>query len=67
MAARPVSSCDSQLTRSGHSLPVIFVTGADSDVQRERALKAGCVAYLTKPFSSRILVEAIQKSVTLPS
>ena len=56
-----------QLTRSGHSLPVIFITGADSDMQRERALKAGCAAYLTKPFASRILVEAIHKSVTLPS
>ena len=56
-----------QLTRSGHSLPVIFVTGDDCDGQRERALKAGCVAYLTKPFASQLLVEAVQKSVTPPS
>jgi CheY-like chemotaxis protein len=56
-----------QLMRSGHSQPVIFITGADSDVQRERVLKSGCVAYLTKPFASQMLVEAIQKSVTLVS
>jgi FixJ family two-component response regulator len=52
-----------QLMRSGHSHPVIFVTGSDNDRVRESALKAGCVAYLTKPFASLLLVEAIQKCV----
>jgi FixJ family two-component response regulator len=52
-----------EIARAGHSLPVIFVTGADSDGVRSAALKTGCVAYLTKPFTSALLVEAIEKSV----
>ena len=54
-------SCE--LARSGHSLPVVFVTGADSEGVRSAALKAGCIAYLTKPFASALLIEAIEKSV----
>ena len=51
-----------RLARSGHSLPVIFITAGDSEVTRAAALKAGCVAYLPKPFASRSLVDAIEKS-----
>jgi FixJ family two-component response regulator len=51
-----------RLARSGHSLPVIFITAGDSEVTRAAALKAGCVAYLPKPFPSRSLVDAIEKS-----
>jgi FixJ family two-component response regulator len=52
-----------QLKRSGHSLPVIFMTGSDSERTRAAALKEGCIAYLTKPFGSNALVEAIRKGV----
>jgi FixJ family two-component response regulator len=43
-----------RLTRSGVSLPVIFITGADNEAARKAALEAGCVAYLPKPFSSEV-------------
>ena len=49
-----------QLTRSGHSLPVIFITAAESEATHKAALEAGCVAYLHKPFSSDLLIEAVQ-------
>jgi FixJ family two-component response regulator len=52
-----------QLKRSGHSLPVIFITGSDSEQTRAAALKAGCAAYLTKPFGSGALVKAIKSSI----
>ena len=52
-----------QLKRSGHSLPVIFITGSDSERTRTAAWKAGCTAYLTKPFGSSALVEAIEKGI----
>ena len=52
-----------EIARAGHSLPVVFITGADSEGVRSAALKAGCIAYLTKPFASALLVEAIEKSV----
>jgi FixJ family two-component response regulator len=38
----------SQLKRIGHSLPVVFITGSDSEATRRAASDAGCIAYLTK-------------------
>ena len=52
-----------ELARAGHSLPVVLISGADNEVVRSAALEAGCVAFLTKPFASALLVEAIEKSV----
>ncbi len=49
-----------QLTRSGHLLPVIFITAVDSDATRKAALESGCIAYLHKPFPSTLLIEAIE-------
>jgi ActR/RegA family two-component response regulator len=52
-----------ELARAGRSVPVVFITGADSVGARSAALKAGCVGYLTKPFASALLMEAIEKCV----
>ena len=49
-----------QLTHSGHSLPVIFITALESATTRKAAIQAGCVAYLHKPFPSDRLIEAIE-------
>jgi FixJ family two-component response regulator len=49
-----------QLTRSGHSVPVIFITAVESEATHKAALEAGCVAYLHKPFPSDRLIEAIE-------
>ncbi|HEY2529738.1 MAG TPA: response regulator [Xanthobacteraceae bacterium] len=53
-----------QLTSSSISLPVIFITGNDSDIIRNAALEVGCVAYLTKPFSAKSLIEAVESATT---
>ena len=47
----------------GSKLPVIFMTALDDEAMVEQALKAGCVAFLRKPFQARQLVEAIKKAV----
>jgi FixJ family two-component response regulator len=52
-----------QLTLSGHSLPVIFITAVESETTRKAALEAGCVAYLHKPFPSDRLIGAIKTIV----
>jgi FixJ family two-component response regulator len=52
-----------QLKRSGHSLPVIFITGSDSERTRAAARQARCTAYLRKPFGSSALVEAIERGI----
>jgi FixJ family two-component response regulator len=51
-----------QLKASGSTLPAIFMTALDNEAVRGRALKAGCVAYLRKPFPSDQLFDAIEKA-----
>ena len=51
-----------KLTAAGIAPPVIFITAQDDDVTHRAALSAGCVAFLSKPFSSRELVDAIEAS-----
>lgn len=48
------------LAARGVKLPVIFITGNDSDANRSAALESGCVAYLIKPFSAVSLLEPIE-------
>ena len=52
-----------RLKDSGSMLPVIFMTALDDEAMREQALKAGCVAFLRKPFQARQLIDAIKKAV----
>jgi CheY-like chemotaxis protein len=51
-----------RLTAAGISLPVIFVTGKDSNATRMAAIGSGCLAYLTKPFSAKSLIEPIERA-----
>jgi FixJ family two-component response regulator len=51
-----------QLKASGSTIPVIFMTAHDNDAIRRQALEKGCIAYLRKPFSSRLLFDAIDKA-----
>jgi len=51
-----------QLADKGVRLPVIYITGNDSDANRSAAMESGCIAYLTKPFSARSLVEAVERA-----
>ena len=51
------------LAISGCAIPIIFITAVDDESTREEALKAGCVDFLRKPFTSKLLFAAIQKAV----
>lgn len=53
------------LLQRGIRLPVVFITGQDQPLSREKARKAGAAAYLTKPFSAADLITAVRKH--LPS
>jgi len=52
----------SRLSEAGVSLPVIYITANDSDTIRTAAMKSGCIAYLTKPFSAKSLMEPIERA-----
>jgi FixJ family two-component response regulator len=53
------------LADSGIELPVIYITGNDSPATRMAAMASGCLAYLTKPFTARSLIEPIEKAAAL--
>ena len=52
-----------ELTRSGIHLPVIFITAHGDIPMSVRAMKAGAVEFLTKPFRDQDLLDAIQISL----
>jgi FixJ family two-component response regulator len=47
------------LGRSGHHLPVIFVTAHDTPETRDLALRFGASAYFRKPVDDQALLDAI--------
>jgi FixJ family two-component response regulator len=49
-----------RLKSAGNTIPVIYMTGNDSPSVREAALRSGCLAYLTKPFSASSLIGPLQ-------
>ena len=51
-----------RLKAAGISLPVIYMTGKDSEATRMAAMASGCIAYLTKPFTGRSLIEPIERA-----
>jgi len=48
-----------ELTKSGVALPIIFITGHGDVPMTVRAMKAGAVEFLTKPFDDQVLLDAI--------
>lgn len=51
-----------QLVDSGVSLPVIYITGNDSARARSSAMESGCMAYLTKPFAAKALIDPVERA-----
>ncbi|MDB5610518.1 MAG: response regulator receiver protein [Bradyrhizobium sp.] len=50
-----------RLKAAGVSVPVIYITAGDNDTVRMAATESGCLAYLTKPFSAKSLIEPIDR------
>jgi CheY-like chemotaxis protein len=44
--------------------PIIFVTASEKHGLRERAMKLGAVAFLTKPFDALTLADAIESALS---
>ena len=51
-----------RLKAAGISVPVIYITGNDNPAIRMAALESGCIAYLTKPFSAKSLIDPLEKA-----
>ena len=52
-----------ELTQSGIQIPIIFITGHGDIPMSVRAMKAGAVEFLTKPFRSRVLLDAVRAAI----
>jgi len=52
-----------ELAKEGMALPVIFITGHGDIPMSVRAMKAGAVEFLTKPFHDQDLLDAIHAAI----
>jgi FixJ family two-component response regulator len=52
-----------ELTKGGIQIPIIFITGHGDIPMSVRAMKAGAVEFLTKPFRSRDLLDAVRAAI----
>ncbi len=52
-----------ELAKAGITLPVIFITGHGNISMSVRAMKAGAVDFLEKPFDDQDLLDAIQQAL----
>jgi FixJ family two-component response regulator len=52
-----------RLMARGHTFPIIFMTACDDDTIHRQASEFGCIAYLKKPFSPGLLIEAIVRAI----
>lgn len=55
-----------RLSALGYRIPIIFLTAFPEDRSRERALAAGALCFLSKPFDAEILTGFIRQAMELP-
>jgi FixJ family two-component response regulator len=48
-----------QLASRRREIPIIFITAYEDEVVRAQAIREGAVAFLIKPFSEEVLLDAI--------
>jgi FixJ family two-component response regulator len=51
------------LIAEGHRIPIIFITAYSDENVRIRAMKAGALAFLIKPFNHNDLVDHLEKAL----
>jgi len=56
----------SHLIAQGRRMPVIFVTAFPEESSQKRALAAGAICFLTKPFDGQILINCISEALKGP-
>lgn len=55
----------SELKRRRYPIPIIFITAHEAEAVRERLVDEGAVACLSKPFSDKILLTALDAAFGL--
>src|SRR5262245_46024477 len=54
-----------ELAKAGHQLPIVFMTGHGDIPMTVQAMKAGAVAFLTKPFRNQDMLDAVREGINL--
>jgi FixJ family two-component response regulator len=54
-----------QLVAENRPVPIVFITAHYLEEERKRAMEAGAVAFLSKPFTEQELLNAISASLTI--
>ncbi|MGC4053363.1 MAG: response regulator transcription factor [Paludibaculum sp.] len=54
-----------QLTETSRELPIVFITGHGDIPMSVKAIKAGAVEFLPKPFRDQDLLDAVQQGIEL--
>jgi FixJ family two-component response regulator len=52
-----------RLAKSGHAIPMIFITAHDEIGVREKAPAMGAVAFLRKPFNDELLIKTLDEAL----
>ena len=52
-----------RLVEEGHRIPIIFVTAFGDEKLRSRAMKAGAVEFLDKPFDDSRLIQTVHTAI----
>ena len=53
----------SHLAAAGYKIPIIFITAYDDKESRRRAMQAGAVAFLAKPFTADLLLHTLRSAL----
>ena len=51
------------LIARGHRFPIIFITGYPNETARARAMRAGAIGFLSKPFNADHLIGYLERAL----
>jgi FixJ family two-component response regulator len=54
----------SHLIAQGHTMPIIFITAHADEMTRSRALSAGAIGFLGKPFNEGCLIKCLDTALS---
>jgi len=60
---RTLVEIQAHLSKTGQSVPVIFITGYADDALEKQAKDLGCQDYIYKPFDLRFFLEKVKKAI----
>jgi FixJ family two-component response regulator len=52
-----------RLIAGGHGMPIIFITAYFDEKARTRAMKAGAVGFMSKPYSDKQLIDCLDHAL----